>query len=649
MIEHFHFLRPLWLLLLIPLVWIVWRYWQRRQQGGAWQAVCDAHLLPHLLIGKHTRTPRTPVVLLALAGTLTIIALAGPVWSRLPQPVYHKSDATVVLLSLSDSMNSPDVAPTRLERAKLKLLDFLQRQREGQTALIAYAGEAYVVSPLTDDAATIASMVTSLQSNIMPVSGDNLSEALHKADALLTQDGVARGGRVLLIADNAGDDSALKYASQLKDKGRVLSVLAVGTQQGAPIASANGGFVKDQHGAILIPILNTAALSKLAAAGDGHFVMLSTGDDDLNHLWPQSAGALFKTDAKRRTHDADVWREEGPWLLLLVLPLLALLWRQGWLAVVALAVIIQPPPAHASTWSDLWQRPDQQAYQALQQGDAKTAATLFKDPQWRSIAKYRAGDYADAAAEFGKGHTPDALYNQGNALARAGKLEAAAQNYRKVLQQQPANEDAKHNLKLVEDLLKRQQQKQQQTQQNSSGKSGQQQQQSQQAQSGQQSGKNSQQNPSDQKSAQNPKQAQSSQQSAQNKQQGQTGQQSAQHEQQDHAGKQSGHNTKENSATGQSAQNQKQDQARQQQAKDAKPSPSQQLANGTHQSAQSQQDKTSGSKANGSAVRETKEKSESAQALEQWLRRIPDDPGGLLRRKFMLQHLQREQSANNDI
>lgn len=644
MMAQFHFLRPYWFLMLIPLAVIVWRYWRQRRQAGNWQTVCDAHLLPHLLIGKYSPASRAPIVLLTIAGLLTTIALAGPVWSKLPQPVYHNNAATVVLLNLSDSMNASDVTPTRLERAKLKLTDFLRRQREGQTALIAYAGEAYVVSPLTDDAATIESLVNALDTSIMPVGGNKLSEALHKADALLEQDGVYKGGRVLLITDDAGDAQALKAVDALQRKGRVLSIIAVGTKHGAPIPSANGGFVQDSHGGILVPILNKAALAKLAAAGHGHLEMLSTTDADLNNLWPASESSLFKPERAGQQHAADVWREEGPWLLLLVLPLAALLWRQGWLAVIVLAVMIQPHSAQASTWSNLWSRPDQQAYKALQHGDAKTAAKLFKDPQWRSIAQYRAGNYASAASGFGKQNTPDALYNQGNALARAGKLQAAAQNYRRVLQQQPHDEDAKHNLKLVEDLMKKQQKKNQQSQkQDKPGKS----------------------------SKQNKGQGQSSQSASKNQQQGQ--QSSSQDKQQAKSGQKQNANSKQKKDKQQAnnaARQKGQEQSQQQQAKQSKPQQSkpiqqaeknkqgqakqnaedkskQEQAKQQQASTQTEKNDQTPNQAQTMSGQEAKPKSESEQALAQWLRRIPDDPGGLLRRKFLLQHLQRQRSQDN--
>lgn len=631
MIEQFHFLRPLWLLMLVPLVWMLWRYWHRQQRGGAWQSVCDPHLLPHLLMNQQGRTSRTPLLLLGSAGLLSILALAGPTWSKLPQPVYRNTAATVVLMNLSESMNASDVTPSRLERAKLKLLDFLRRQREGQTALIAYAGEAYTVSPLTDDAATIESLVTALQTNIMPVQGNNLVQALDKADALLNQDGVYRGGRILLITDEAGGATARKRAAALARKGRVLSVLAVGTPQGAPIPAPGGGFVQNKQGAILIPRLNRSALAKLAASGHGHLVGLTATDADLNQLWPSAQASRINPQHPDRNLSADVWREQGPWLLLLVLPLVALAWRQGWLAAVVLAVTLQPHPASAATWKDWWFRPDQQAYHALQHGDAKAAARLFKNRNWRSVAQYRAGNYTAAAAGFAHQHTPAALYNEANALAHLGKLQAAAQNYRKVLQQQPTNKDARHNLKIVEDLLKHRHQPQQSSQHKSGKGHGQ-------GKSGQASGSKS-------SSNQNGKPS-----SAQNKTQGKGGQthsQQAGSKQQQHTPGQQAHKAAQQAQAGkQKSQTQQQQQAasKPRSAKHAtKPD-----AVHAAQQARAKQAGKSPTPPTGSGARETPQQKESAQALQQWLRRIPDDPGGLLRRKFLYLHEQRERAAHNN-
>ncbi|MEJ2449543.1 MAG: VWA domain-containing protein [Gammaproteobacteria bacterium] len=631
MIEQFHFLRPWWLLLLIPLAWVLWRYWRLRRQSGSWQAVCDPHLLTHLLMDGQSPASRTPILLLGIAGLLAILALAGPTWSKLPQPVYRNTAATVVLFNLSESMNAPDVTPTRLERAKLKLLDFLRRQREGQTALIAYAGEAYVVSPLTDDAATIESLVNALAPNIMPVGGTNLAQALNKAEALLEQDGVYKGGRILLITDSSGGARALKQVAAMQRKGRVLSVLAVGTRQGAPIKAPGGGFVQASDGSILIPRLNLNALHKLAAAGHGHLVGLTTTDADLNALWPSAQASRINSRQPDHNHAADSWREQGPWLLLLVLPLVALSWRQGWLALLVVTVMLQPHPAQAASWRNLWSRPDQQAYHALQQGNAKAAARLFRNRNWRSIAQYRAGNYAAAAAGFAGQHSPDALYNAGNALAHLGKLQQAAENYRKVLQQQPDNQDARHNLKIVEKLLKQRRKKPTHSGQNQQDKK-----------HGQQHGKSA---------SKHSKQGRQSQahsgqgHNGQSAQHGKTGQSKTAKQQPraSRSAKAHQHNTgtrPQNANTGATK-------SRQQHATRPAQEKAASAKQGKNQVGQQARKGQKHNPSTGYNRNQSTEKKESAQALKQWLRRIPDDPGGLLRRKFQYLHELREQAANN--
>lgn len=640
MIASFHFIRPLWLLALIPLAWLLWRYWRQRQQGNNWQSVCDPHLLPHLLVNGQGPASRAPLWLLGIAGLLSILALAGPTWSKLPQPVYRNTAATVVLFNLSQSMNASDVTPTRLERAKLKLLDFLQRQREGQTALIAYAGEAYVVSPLTDDAATIASQVNALAPNIMPVNGNNLAQALSRAEALLDQDGVYRGGRILLITDSAGGARALKQAAALSRKGRVLSVLAVGTPQGAPIKAAGGGFVQTADGSILIPRLKLAPLRKLAATGHGHLVGLTTSDADLNTLWPSAQSTRINSRQSDDNHAADIWREQGPWLLLLVLPLVALAWRRGWLALLVVALLPLPHPAQASTWSDLWSRPDQQAYHALRAGKANTAAKLFKNRDWRSVAQYRAGNFAAAASGFAGQDTPDALYNQGNALAHLGKLEQAAQNYRKVLQRQPTNQDARHNLDIVEKLLRKQQHSSDNEQHKQGGKPSQ--------------------NPSDKPGGTKSQHGQQSKQAGHHHTPGNERTSSSQ--------QQAGRSIKSKGKQ-QAKANEKNQGGSHPGKKDktqATHTPSGSKQQGKQKPASASPTKNGSQKQSTQSVQQTPthpnapraqtdrladgnmQKKESDQALKQWLRRIPDDPGGLLRRKFMYLHEQREQAANNN-
>jgi Ca-activated chloride channel family protein len=158
----------------------------------------------------------------------------------------------------------------------------------------------------------------------------------------------------------------------------------------------------------------------------------------------------------------DEWQDRGPWLLLPLLLIVALAFRRGWLLLLPLVLMpMWPVTAEATTWHDLWQRPDQQAAQALRNGDAKRAQQLAHDPAWRGAAAYRAGDYATATQALQRAPGSDAAYNRGNALARQGQYQQAIDAYDHALKLDPAHADAKANRQAVEDWLRQQKQKQQ--------------------------------------------------------------------------------------------------------------------------------------------------------------------------------------------
>ena len=180
-IEQFHFLRPYWLLAIIPALILIVLMWKRKAAFGPWQSVISPHLVPHLLSGNVQQQSKFPLVLLLICWLLASIAMAGPTWRTLPQAVQKKIDAQVIVLDLSLSMYAKDIAPSRLVRARMKLTDILKRADEGLTALVVYAGTPHVVTPLTDDTNTILSMVNSLSPDIMPIKGSDPIEAVKHA------------------------------------------------------------------------------------------------------------------------------------------------------------------------------------------------------------------------------------------------------------------------------------------------------------------------------------------------------------------------------------------------------------------------------------------------------------------------------------
>lgn len=607
--SDFHFLRPEWLLALIPLAALaLWLSYQHKRQGN-WLNVCDAELLPYLLQTRTAGKAKARVVWpLSLAFVLTVVALAGPTWQREPAPAFRNDTGLVIALNLSTSMNADDIKPTRLLRSRYKITDLLHQRKDGQSALLVYTQQAFVVTPLTDDVATILNLVGGINTDIMPVQGRNTLAAIRQSVALLKQAGI-RQGDILLVTDGveAIDPSALK-----KTRGPYrISILAVGTETGAPIKQTGGGFLKDRNGNIIVARLQVEPMKKLASLSGGQFQRMTVVNDGdiqaLTHFFDRAAKAQGAKDAQLKLN---VWRDFGSYLLWLVVPLAALGFRKGLLCLALLVLMPIPQNSWAAEdsglWQKLWKTDNQRGQQAFKQQQFGQAAKLFKQPDWRAAALYKAGKYEQAAKIWQQQNTAEADYNRGNALAQAGKLKAAIEAYQQALAKKPDFEAAKKNKALVEKLLKQQQQKQQH----------------QQNQQNQQQSSASKQSDS-QKNQQNQNQQQSSDKS-QNAEQ-----KSAQNQSKSDNGEQPKDRFKPTESSPKEKSKEKKDS----------------VSDEEKQVKAKQQTDESKAEAEQKAVAtpEATKPNEDQQAVEQWLNRIPDEPSGLLRRKFRYQYQQRRQ------
>lgn len=600
-LANFQFLRPLWLLALVPAVLFIAALWRLNSSVTAWDRAIDKELLPYLLDRSKNASQRTPLLLLLAVWVLSSLALAGPVWEKLPQPVQKREDALVVVLDLSLSMFAPDHSPSRVDLAKRKLRDILALRGEGQTALVVYAGDAHTVTPLTDDVVTIEALVPSLNPNIMPLFGSDPVSALELAIDLLTNtDGGS--GKILLMTDGiAGYDEEQAIAELLDGTGNELLVMGIGTEEGAPIRTNDGNFLTDERGTIIVPKLNKNLLSSLANRVGGRYHDIQLADSDLAYLLsdlnPLDDEALSEVE-----EEFDVWYEAGPWLLLLVLPLAAFAFRRGWLLVLPLlvsaslltpsqplmaaefgpSVDIQinedgtPLPTEAEAgfswseaWRNLWQTPDQRGAKAMSDSQYGEAARLFENSDWRGAASYRGRNYEAAIASFAANPTADGHYNRGNALALSGNYAEAITAYNIALGLDGSHAEALQNKEIVEQLLQEQE-----------------------AEEGEQDEGDSEDSDSQQNS-----ESESDQQEENSEQQDQESQEGDQEQQQ-----------------------------QDQQQQDAP---------------EEQESSESNSEQNTASETENQE-FEEQQALEQWLRRIDDDPGELLRRKFRYQYRKRQ-------
>ncbi|MGA0223259.1 MAG: vWA domain-containing protein [bacterium] len=463
--ESFQFLRPGWLVLIIPGCWLVFRLHQRWKERTDWSGVVEPHLLELLLVeARGIRRTWIPWML-SLMLILVLTAMAGPVLEKRSVPVLKKNLAKVLVLDVSHSMLAEDLRPNRIERAKFKLRDLLNRIDEGETALIAYAGDAHIISPLTSDTHTITTLLPGLEPDIMPHRGSRPDRAMELAVKLL--DGhSANPGEVIWLTDGI-PENMIPTVAQLLGRHR-LSVIGVGTVKGAPIPGKNSGFLKNSKGGIVMSRLDTSRLQALAQQKGGTFQILRNDDQDLEIVLNQPIlmNEYFEDETEKQ---GDIWREEGPWLLLIMLPLAALMFRRGLIFGFLLISLHLPgfvisESAYAFEWKDLWKNKDQQGQQYFIEGLHSEAAQVFENPEWKGLSHFRSGNLENALEEWKEIDSPRSLFNQGNALAKLGKLDQAIDRYDQVLEREPEHSDARFNRDLLKKLLEEQEKQKQQNQ-----------------------------------------------------------------------------------------------------------------------------------------------------------------------------------------
>jgi Ca-activated chloride channel homolog len=610
--SEFHFLRPHWLWALLPLlaIGLTLSHWHKQQSG--WQSVLAGHLYRHLICHESGKKNRPPLWLLNMAWLIATLALAGPTWQRLPQPVYQLHSGKVVLMDMSMSMRATDLNPNRLTRAKYKAIDLVKQLSEGETGLVAYAGDAFTISPLSSDGQNLTTLIPSLSPEIMPIPGSDPALGLQAAINLL-QSASYQQGEIFWITDGVDNQQLQELQGILGSSPYRLSILAVGTEEGAPIKMLDGELLKDRNGAIVIPKVPMGQLKTLARQGGGRFAPMQADNSDIEYLVNQSQLSQDENaDEEQANQDnfGDKWQEMGPYLLLLLLPFAAYSFRRGLITVVLLGTLlpIATPQAQAGWWQDMWHNSDQQGLAAFQQQQFDEAAQTFKDPLWQGSAAYKSQDYESAVKAFSKVEGSEARYNQGNALAQLQQYAEAIKQYEQVLASDPAHADAKANKALLEKLLEQQQE--QQKQQESDQQQSDQQQENQDQESDQQD------------------QGQSEQQDEQEQQQNAQDSQNQESEQQE---QQQDQQQKDNAAEQEQQNTEQQEQQQAEQEAKEKDQEQEQQAQQLEQQELSDEEK------------------EQMQRMQHLLNRVPDDPAFLLKRKMQIeaQQRKRERSPSN--
>ncbi|CAM3010449.1 VWA domain-containing protein [Pseudomonas plecoglossicida] len=451
----FHFLRPLWLLLmlpgvLLPLLWLR-RHDLRRQLDG----IIAPHLVAHLLITPQEKRRLRPVHLLGAILIFGALAAAGPTWEQ-DLPDFLDDRAPLILaVDLSPSMDADDVPPSRLAAVRHTLHDLVMRRGGARTALVAYAGSAHLVLPATDDPALLDTFIQALATDLMGKPGKDALGAIDQALRLL--DAEKAPGSLVLLTDGADASQFDAIAKRLAGSPLQVLVLAVGSQSSGPLRDAQGLPRLDAQGRPVQGDFDSQGLQGLAKAAGAPLGSLSLNDDDLDWI-ELHAQRHFKAASGL---DAQLhWKDAGYWLcwplLLLVLFSVRRGWRVNWLPGLLLALLLggAAEPARAGALADAFFTADQQGRWAFDHEHYPQAAARFHDPYWKGVAAYQAADFQAALTSLGKVDTAPAWFYQGNSYVRLFKFEQAIAAYQQALRLQPQFAEAKANLALAEALLK---------------------------------------------------------------------------------------------------------------------------------------------------------------------------------------------------
>lgn len=606
--QDFHFLRPWWLLgLIIPAAVYVFTY-KNSQIQSAWQKVCDKNLLDYLLIKNNGTKGYKASVSAALITLFLVMALAGPTWLKKENPALSVENPVMILLNMSGEMWNKDVSPSRIERAKYVIKDLTKSLKNTESGLIVYSKEPFMITPLTEDTSLIDNIMSALQLDIMPQDGDRLDRAIELAVSRMQKTGLPHGN-LIVITSNVGErfDAALTGASQASDAGFDVNIVNI----------------------------NKTTNDKLQMVADKGNGLYLNYQQSLAPLI-QKINDITAKEIKQSKNMQTVWEDMGWYLLWLPALLFLFSFRRG-AFVIIWGCFFNIYTAEASWFLN----DNQEALHDFEKQNYAEAAEKFTDTQWKGAAAYKNGDYEAAYENFLQKTDATALYNQGNALAKGGKIAEAIKKYEEALQKQPDFADAKFNL---EYLKKQQQQKNQQNQQQKQEKNKQKQKQQNEQQNTNEN--TAQQNqPLQKQQNQDEKQSQKEQAAnANNSKQQQNNQKQQSSSRQQEQQKQQAQSSENNSLEKQSEADNKPNKLDKRNSKAAKSEQEQtETAEQKKTAAVSNEDGQEKQQAEAVGVKDEKtaERQEKIRARLQKFRQVPEDKGGLLRAMIQKEYAQK--------
>ena len=445
-----HFERPYWLILLPITLLLALLITAKSSNKVALSKVVDSSLIQHLVYKNTSSNLNKWLGLMTVS--LCWIGLAGISWTKEPTTMFENTQKTILVVDQSLSMYATDIKPNRQTQLKQTIRDILEQSKEGEFALVAFAGEGFVISPFSQDRETITHFLLALDPIMMPMYGSSLTSGIETALSLNKDD--TSPVHLIVFTDDLSEQDKTSIPSLLRGKNIQLDLVAVGTTNTSLIKLPDGQILR-KNGKNVTPITPIDELKTLTNSLGGSFHQGRLSPQELANITNTS---LNDEQTQKAQNKSIHWIEQGHWFALPFLLWLAFQFRKGMLFMLLLSVLYFPSDKSYADPLDWFLTPDQKGQQAVDQGNWQAADQYFQQPEWKAASSYALENYPEAVKQLNNLNRNAAdNYNLGNALALSGETDQAIQAYEKALEQDPSLKAAKENL----EYLKKQQQEQQ--------------------------------------------------------------------------------------------------------------------------------------------------------------------------------------------
>lgn len=424
--QAFHFLRPDWLWLFIPLLLILTLVFFSNNEKNNWKKIIAAHLRPHVFTNANRGAIIYPILAYLFAGSMMIISASGPTWKKIEVPGAKMEAVLYIALDMSRSMLGKDIQPNRLERAKFKIKDLLEAKPRARVGLMVFSGTAHSVISVCDDYNLILNQIESLIPQVMPRSGSNFDYAFEMIDTVMMK--VEAPSTLLFITDEIDQNQTQRFHDFVDKSPHRIELISVATPQGSTVPGwQRGTFFKTESGANYISKRNDAVLNLLAQNPKISVTPLTLDKSDVEGIADRvSQKLIYQKEDQESDED---WMDMGYVLVIPIVLIIAYWFRKGFMVQLALLIALSAC-SDIQSWEDLWYTKDYQGLQLYNDSLYEASADQFQSWFNKGVAMYKSGDVESAIYFFEQDSlNANSQFNLGLSYAKMGYYDDALKSF----------------------------------------------------------------------------------------------------------------------------------------------------------------------------------------------------------------------------